>query len=1316
MNYFVTHSDKNYLKYAERLFESMQQFSDAKIIYYTVDFHYTSKYSNVIPVHFSTKDYVSSSSYNKLDTKSCFVFLKPVITEITLQKYAQTVEDSFCYIDCDCLARKQLDDIFQYAKHIDNYPLLNRSCFDYLIFNGRGDPFVNGGFDINKCLEAELLKALNIDLNLRTQTYVQTGVFIFNNKCLNFLKEWKNTCFLDFIFENQFQYAPFHEETVINCLLWKYQYKNNLSQVLINIPYCDNKDFSKEKILKMQQALSDTKNNGYLLTGFTYIPSKQDVSNLYFYHGKISDEEYNLFRIMSERLLLKIHSPSLGDTIACTPTLRKLYKSYGKKITVATHHKELFKNNQYVDECFSFSELQDQKIKFKETFETFLNVGKKNDLGVEKKHNTIDIRQFHAVDLGFMLNDNEMEYDYIPDSYQYINDLPEKYVCLHVSNTWPSRTYSQNNWQKIINILNNNGISVVLVGKNSSEQGFYNIDKPVQNLKLLKGLDLTNKLSLSQVWHVINKSDCFITMDSGLLHLAGATDTFIVQLGSSINNKLRAPYRNGSQDYKYKYISGSCDIFCASDIKYGAKEWNTIQGVPPLINCLENKNSFECHPSSEQIVDFLKTKIDFKNDPKKFLFITGHLSTGGAPKYLEWLIKQKAKENIIIKVIEWNLYSEEYNVQRKEIINFVGQDNFITIGHYSESEETFKQKEKIAIDLINEFKPDFIHLNDFSEQFAIRGMSDDFVSFLYSKDRKYKIYETLHDSLFDLKNKKNIPDEFWFCSDYHEGLAKQLNLNYKIVEMEIENKIRPDRSFTLLSLGLDHTKYHVLHVGLFCKNKNQKFITELAKQFIDKPVEFHFIGNLCYFDECEIDKNQKNCRFWGERSDVDKFMSCMDLFIFPSLRELNPISVKEALSWNMKCFVSDLEIFRKKYSDNKNITIISNDNLKHYMFKNLLQTDKNISFDSSDINNIFVSYTSSPKVEIFGNQQNSYNIKFIDQKDNSIKYETNITNNMWCCCSIKYFVNWKIIVTNLSNRFEKIYLFNLEKKSVKIINESSSLGDLISWMPVVDAFQKKHDCIVDFYTCKKDLLKNQYPNINFYNYNEINNKPYYCQYKIGCFSQKDRNLDKYDWQSLSLQGICSSILGIESKIQKTKLNPNPLFNFIKDKYVCIATQSTSQSRYWNNKDGWKKLIDYLHSLGYKVICVDKERAFGIKNSMNYCPQNIDYFVGDRSFDDIINIINKCEFFIGLSSGLSWIADALNKKTIIISGSVSENFEFPTPYRVTNKNVCNGCFNNQKYTFDSGNWLWCPENKNFECSKNISFEIVKKIVDNCIKDL
>ena len=165
-----------------------------------------------------------------------------------------------------------------------------------------------------------------------------------------------------------------------------------------------------------------------------------------------------------------------------------------------------------------------------------------------------------------------------------------------------------------------------------------------------------------------------------------------------------------------------------------------------------------------------------------------------------------------------------------------------------------------------------------------------------------------------------------------------------------------------------------------------------------------------------------------------------------------------------------------------------------------------------------------------------------------------------------------------------------------------------------------------------------------------------------------------------MQEIAFSILGLQYIETKTKVTVKNKFKLPFDNYVCIATQSTSQSRYWNNNEGWVKTVEYLKNLGYKVVCVDKHYIFGCEPSMNICPNNIDYFAGNHSFDEIIDIINNCDFFIGLSSGLSWLAWALNKKIIRINSSVNAKFEFFTPYIIQNTNVCNSCFDNKKYNF------------------------------------
>ena len=290
---------------------------------------------------------------------------------------------------------------------------------------------------------------------------------------------------------------------------------------------------------------------------------------------------------------------ALGDTLCATPTIRKLYNSYNKKISVITNIPELFQNNPYVENVFDGSVNREPLKEVYDIYETFDISYKPN--GVCNKHNAMDIRQFHAVSLGFMLNKEEMSLDYIPSTECLISDLPNKYVLIHTVQNWNSRTWSSNNWRLLTKLLNEKGISVVSVGKDSSELGGSNVNKPVFDFEIENGLNLVNKTTLDETWHLIQNSICFITMDSGLLHLAGTTDAEIIQLGSSINPEFRSPFRNGSQEYKYHYVRGGCGLNCASDVRYGVREWNSIHGIPSLVGCLEHKPTFECHPSVIQV-------------------------------------------------------------------------------------------------------------------------------------------------------------------------------------------------------------------------------------------------------------------------------------------------------------------------------------------------------------------------------------------------------------------------------------------------------------------------------------------------------------------------------------------------------------------------------------------------------------------------------------------------------------------------------------------------------------------------------------------
>jgi len=230
----------------------------------------------------------------------------------------------------------------------------------------------------------------------------------------------------------------------------------------------------------------------------------------------------------------------LAILICSTPVIRKLYQSYEQKIIVISKFKEVFADNQYVQNTYLPGSLNIDYIKKEHIYHnSFYNIGKKNERGIEMKHNCIDIRQFHAINLGFMLTHEELMCDFIPKPicpYGIRTPTFEKvisernYVCLHPVQTWPSRTWAIEKWQSLADQLAAANIPVVTIGRNAAESGFFNVDKPIFDIKVTYGYNLMNQTTINDCWHLINHSLCFVTMDSGLLHLAGTTDANIYSI------------------------------------------------------------------------------------------------------------------------------------------------------------------------------------------------------------------------------------------------------------------------------------------------------------------------------------------------------------------------------------------------------------------------------------------------------------------------------------------------------------------------------------------------------------------------------------------------------------------------------------------------------------------------------------------------------------------------------------------------------------------------------------------------------------------
>jgi len=302
---------------------------------------------------------------------------------------------------------------------------------------------------------------------------------------------------------------------------------------------------------------------------------------------------------------------------------------------------------------------------------------------------------------------------------------------------------------------------------------------------------------------------------------------------------------------------------------------------------------------------------------KNLLIITPHLSTGGAPQVtLNKIMLLKDEYNI--KCVEYTQIAWTFVVQRNKIINLLG-DNF-----HSLPEDKFK-----LIDIISEFNPDFISFEEFPEFF----MDDKITELIYNKNKEYLIYETTHDSSFPTTSKRWFPDKFIFVSAFNAFRYSMYDIPYSIIEYPVDIKSKPQKKYqTKLNFNSDWK--HIINVGLFTPRKNQKYLFEIAEKLKNYKIKFHFIGNQAdnfkFYWEPLINSKPKNCVLWNERSNVNEFLMASDLFFFPSKgdrdnKELNPISIKEALEYNMPMMMYDLDVYCGKYNNEDNITFLTGD-------------------------------------------------------------------------------------------------------------------------------------------------------------------------------------------------------------------------------------------------------------------------------------------------------------------------------------------------------------------------------------------------------
>jgi hypothetical protein len=301
---------------------------------------------------------------------------------------------------------------------------------------------------------------------------------------------------------------------------------------------------------------------------------------------------------------------------------------------------------------------------------------------------------------------------------------------------------------------------------------------------------------------------------------------------------------------------------------------------------------------------------------KTLMIITPHMSTGGCPQVVAKKV-ELLRDFYDIVVVEWDCIAWSFVVQRNRVIEMLGE-KFISLS---------ENKEYDLFNSIEDYRPDYLMIEEFSETF----IPDHILKKLYSKDRKYKIFETTHSSHSNPGQKRFFPDKFIFVSPFSAKTFKDIGVPFDLIEYPIDIK-SPEKEKSRAILDLDPEYKHVVNIGLFTPGKNQGYAFEIARILEDYKIKFHFLGNQAgnfeHYWKPIMETKPDNCVVLGERDDIDTFLQSSDVHLFTSNMELNPLSIKESLEYQIPTFIFNLPTYENKYEDYPGIVFLTGDPLQ----------------------------------------------------------------------------------------------------------------------------------------------------------------------------------------------------------------------------------------------------------------------------------------------------------------------------------------------------------------------------------------------------
>ena len=317
----------------------------------------------------------------------------------------------------------------------------------------------------------------------------------------------------------------------------------------------------------------------------------------------------------------------------------------------------------------------------------------------------------------------------------------------------------------------------------------------------------------------------------------------------------------------------------------------------------------------------------------------------------------------------------------------------------------------------------------------------------------------------------------------------------------------------------------------------------------------------------------------------------------------------------------------------------------------------------------------------------------------------------------KYYVRWQVEIRR-DGVLVFSHIFDPAGQKVRLVFNSVLLGDTLSFFPYLPRVREAFGAADVYYSIDRKmqaLCQRLFPDIRQRDYAEADTyATYYFNSGIDFPGAMPIN-----GRILPIAHAGQMILNLPSPAPKLPWVPGP--RQIKEPYVCLGAQASHVAKGWLWPGGWEAVVAHLKGLGYRVLGIDREKecraAFKGQNYTVKMPDGAEDFTGNRPLLERADMLHHADFFIGLPSGLSWLAWTADCPVVMIGGFSLFWHEFPTPYRVYNRLACDGCYNSLKDIWQGDG---CPRQKPgteavLQCSKTITPRMVIAAIDRLLAD-